>query len=68
MFCTVAEVVPREVGEDTVVTMQGSCLSVVSSRDSALMNWGCSSTWSQDHAYQFTIVLEKMLVFYLCRQ
>lgn len=37
-------VVARVVGEATVVTMQGSCFNVVSSRDSALMNWGCSNT------------------------
>ena len=33
----------RDVGEAIVVTMQGSCFRVVSSRDSALMNWGCSN-------------------------
>lgn len=44
MLCTGVVVVARVVGEATVVTMQGSCFSVVSSRDSALMNWGCSNT------------------------
>lgn len=44
VLCT-GVVVAREVGEATVVTMQGSCFRVVSRRDSALMNWGCSSTW-----------------------
>lgn len=33
-------VVARDVGEATVVTMQGSGFKVVSSRLSALMNWG----------------------------
>lgn len=44
VLCTGVVVVARVVGEATVVTMQGSCFSVVSSRDSALMNWGCSNT------------------------
>ena len=43
VLCT-GEVVAKEVGEATVVTMQGSCFRVVSNRDSALMNWGCSNT------------------------
>lgn len=39
-------VVAREVmhGEATVVTIQGSRFRVVSSRDSALINWGWSNT------------------------
>lgn len=44
VLCTGVVVVARDVGVATVVTMQGSCFSVVSSRDSALMNWGCSNT------------------------
>lgn len=38
-------VVARDVGEATVVTMQDSGFRVVSKTDSALMNWGCRSTW-----------------------
>lgn len=43
VLCT-GVVVARDVVEAIVVTMQGSCFRVVSSRDSALMNWGCNNT------------------------
>lgn len=44
VLCPGLVVVARDVGEATVVTMQGSGFNVVSSTDSALMNWGCSNT------------------------
>lgn len=46
VLCTGAVDVARDVmhGDATVVTMDTSGFRVVSRRDSALMNWGCSKT------------------------